>query len=418
MNTTLSTKSKELATKYITEELDLNTLDLQSAEQRRLFLYVIEKRPHLLSKIKPTNAKSFLRFAIDEDYKYFLYLDPKQYTDELIQQFLTKRLAEEKGSERLQKDSRFKICQSIDNKIVFQYSYATENGSELFFFDPELNVPLSLKSSFKLTLKLTNALTLINKLDLHASQIGKNTLQSTITDLIDNQYKAFLNSFIKEKKIGYYTLCTVLKDFETSARALFEETLLPYGISASDFVIKSIAIPKELQYKIEDQAFRIRRQRADSEADSEFAKKALENYEAKLALQEKYPNAEHSLTEYEKDLALKRYLIKTGNFREESVDHSVHLASAFDASDATIETEKDLVPTIAPKPNVFRKAFILISLLLLFFSVVIMLTASAGAGCIILGVSFAIMGSIAAFNYRKFKTRKTEIDEGVLETNE
>lgn len=419
MNLILSPKSKELAIRYVTENIDINTLDLHSAEQRKIFLYVIETRPHLLSKIKPANAKDFLTLAIEENYKYFLYLDVKQYTEELVQKFLSKRLsADTSVLDRLQKDDRFKIYKSFDEKIVFQYSHTTQSGDELFYFDSELNVPLALKSSFKLTLKLTNALALINKLDLHASQIGKNTLQTTISELIENQYKSYLSNFIKEKNIGYYTLCTSLGEFEKQAENLLNEALTLYGLSVCDFVIKNIAIPKDIQCKIEDQALRIRRQRADIEADSEFAKKALENYEAKLALQEKYPNADHSLTEYEKDLALKRYLIKAGKFSEETVNRAIHISSAVDTADTAIEVEKDLAPTLSPKVNVFRRNFIIISALLFLFSMIIMMSASVGIGCIILGVSFAIMGPISAFNYKKFKTQTTELDEGALEANE
>lgn len=398
--------------------VDINLLNLARSNHREALKQALEKRPALLTKVRPENEKHFFTFAIKENAKYFVQLRRDQYTNELAQIYIFERLTKEKNKDKnkveTKADTDILVRKSLDDKTVFTYSYLTPEGDELYYLDSELQVPLSLKSSIVITLKLENAVALIDKLDVHITQLGEKKIKSVIIDLIANQYKSYLNQYIKDNDIGYYTLCTSLNEVQVGFKAKIAKVFAEYGISVSEFVIKKIAIPRDIQYKLEDQALKIRQRRADVEADSEFAKIALDSYEAKLAVIQKYPNAEVTLTEYEKDLALKRYLTKIGRMREEEVDHTIKISQKNLQADSTVEKKEDVVPDIPVKPNIFRKSFIIACIIALVTSIITM-GLNMGVGCIVLGVLIIVFGLIAAFNTEKFATIHIEPSETIYD---
>ena len=416
----LDKKSIEtLVQDLINGETDVNLLNLAKSNQREAFLQALKKRPNLLSKVKGVNEKHFFQFAINSNYEYFIYLKREQYREEWAQTYLAHRLepkpVDKNNTQAENKTQKLVVQKSMDNKIVFQYNYVTAEGDELYYFDKELQVPTSIKSGIKLSLKLVDALALIDKLDLHITQLGENKIKTTISDLISINYKAYLNAYIQEKQVGYYTLCISLTDIEESFKKYLGGILEEYGLEVKEFVVKKLAIPKDIQYRIEDQAFHIRQRRVDIEADAELAKKSLENYAAKLALQQKYPNAGNSLTEYEKDLALKRYLIKTGRMEEEEIDHSIKLQQKSEQADSAITKAKDIVPEIAPKKNVFKTRFITFAIICVLFSLIMWANVGVGVGLLLLGITVALFGTIAAFNKERFATVRTEITNEEVE---
>jgi hypothetical protein len=173
---------------------------------------------------------------------------------------------------------------------MFVFSYVTPEGDELYYYDRELQVPASVKSSLKMSFKVVDGVKFIDKLDTHITQLGAIKIRSTLTDIISSNYRTFLNEYIATNNIGYYSLCSNLSTVEANIKKRMNEMFADYGVELSEIIIKKLAIPKEIQYKLEDQAFQIRKKRAEIEADSEFSKKSLESYAAKLAIQEKFPN--------------------------------------------------------------------------------------------------------------------------------
>ena len=390
---------------------DVNELNLAKANQRQAFLKALEERPALLTKVSKANEEHFFNIAINKNPSYFVQLTRKQYTNELAQVYLFSRFSEKAPTrQNNQIISDVLVRKSLDDKIVFTYSYLSAEGDELYYLDKELQVPVSLKSNIMITLKLEDAVEFINKLDTHVTQLGEEKIKSVILDIIAIQYKSYLNSYISKNQIGYYTLCTSLNDVEKGFAKAIGETFVPYGISVSDFVIKSIAIPRDIQYKLEDQAFKIRQRRADVEADAEFAKISLESYEAKLAIHNKYPEAELTLTEYEKDLALKRYLTKVGKGKEDSVDRTIKLQHKALKADTTIAKPDDIIPDVPIKPNIFRRNFCILGMLAAFISIILLVALgdNVGGALIAIGAFILIFGLVAAFNTEKFKTITVE----------
>lgn len=399
-------------------KIDVNALNLAYANQRTAFVNAIKQRPHLLAKITKANLEHFIPVAFQESPEYFLYLTREQYTDEFIQTYLIWRLEKDNKDKKVGKEpvpqKNFFFQKSYDEKLVFQYNYTTSESDELYYADKELQVPLSIKSSFKITLKLVDALDFLRKLDVDVAAIGENKIKAALTDRLNAKYKAFLYNFIRKNDLGYYSLCVSINDLEESFKKEIAGDLKEYGLDVVDFIIKALAIPKEIQHKVEDLAFQIRQQRAEADANAALAQIALEHYEAKLTMEEKNPTANHSLTEYEKDQALKRYLIKNGRSIQKEVDHSIKLKQNVEEQDASIEKDADVVPNIVPKKNKFKSGFFTLLFLSLFISLIVLFAGSTAAGCIMLGFVCLIFGAVAAFNHEKFNTIPVEISEGDL----
>lgn len=420
---------EELSRLLVQGEEDINRLNLAKATHRKAFMLAITSRPNLLGKVNPENEEQFFTYAVKENYANFLYLKKSQYTNELAQIYLYNRLIgkKEKTSlaeklnlteeKDLNKSAKF-VQKSLDERLVFNYSYVTPEGEELYYLDPELQVPTSIKSSLKIVLKLIDAIQLIETLDLSVGELGEQKIRNVISDTVNKNYRAYLNDYISKNNIGYYTLCTSFAQIEEGFVEYLGEIFKRYGIEVKEVVIKKIAIPKDVQYKIEDQAFAIRQRRADIEADGEFAKLSLENYAEKLAVEQKYPNATPSLTEYEKDLALKRYLIKTGHNKEEEIDRSIKLTQKAEQADQALDKQKDVEPDLKPKKNLFAAlyyAFVVLATII----VLSVMPADLGSGLICLGAFTAIFGVIAAFFHKKLGKQKVESDkEGGKGNNE
>ena len=413
-NKTLNEKQIEQLTQdLIQEKVNINTLNIARLGERTAFINAIDARPALLSKVNEANSEHLLNFAIEQNPTNFIYLTRDQYTEQLAQVFLYERLTEStnargKGAEAGSYILNSTLVQkSLDNKIVLVYTHTTLDGDELYYLDKELDVPIAIKSSFKVSLKLNGALKLIDKLDTHITQLGELTVKTLVFDIINNQFKAYLNNYIEKNKAGYYTLCTSFSDIEAGFKATLDRVLASYGISVNNFIIKQLAIPKDIQDKIENLSFEIRQRRADVQADNEFAKISLENYEAKLAINEKYPNTEPTLTEYEKDLALKRYLIKIGKLDEAEIDHSINIQHRVTRADVAIEKTDDIIPDIKPKQNLFKALFITAAVMCAFISICVLI-ADVANGLITLGAFTALFGIIAATNADKFRTVEVE----------
>ena len=408
--------SVESLTSMLTQgKLDVNALNLAYANQRTAFINAIKQRPHLLAKITKANLEHFLPVAFKESPEYFLYLTKDQYTDEFVQTYLIWRLEKDSKDKKTGKDpvpqKNFFFQKSYDGKLTFQYN---SEADELYYADKELQVPLSIKSRFKISLKLTDALGFLRKLDVDVAAIGENKIKAALTDRLNAKYKAFLYNFIRKNDLGYYSLCVSINELEEGFKKEIEGDLKEYGLAVVDFIIKALAIPKEIQNKVEDLAFQIRQQRAEADANAALAEIALNHYQAKLAMEEKNPTANHSLTEYEKDQALKRYLIKNGRAVQEEVDHSIKLKQTVEEQDSSIKKDADVVPNITPKKNAFKSGFFSMLFLSLFISLIVLFAGSPAAGCIMLGFVCLIFGVIAAFNHEKFKTIPVEISEGDL----
>ncbi len=347
--------AEEIANKLVKEELKIVGLNLEKDAHKEGLLKALQKRPALMTTIIGEEANKYIEFILENNTALFVYLKEEQYTDEFAQKFLLFRLNElDKGATKNAKADSVTAQSSIDNKVLLNYAFVAQDDDEIYYYDAELGIPSSLKFSFKATLKVQSAMVLIKKLDLHITQLGKNKIKNTITDIFDNKFKVFISDYIAKNKLGYYALCSNINAVEEEFKQSVVSSFEVFGVELTEFIIKRFAIPKDIQNRIEDQYFNIRKLKVDNDANNEIAKKSLELYETKLAIEKKYPDGIHSLTEYEKDLALKRYLIKNGYNTEEVVDREVEVKDSVEKVDTQIAKKKDVKPEVKKKPSFIK----------------------------------------------------------------
>ena len=404
---------EELRDKLVREEVSVSELDLSKVVQRKALLAAVKERNALLKKIKCDNAEQILIFIFEsgeENYKLFVQLERSQYTEKLLQFYFAKRVEEDSSVKGVELPYKFQASRSLDEKNTFTYSYVTVTDDQLNYMDKDVGVPLSLKSSIKATLRLSDAMKLLDKMDTSVAYLGIQKIKGELFDVLTSQYKASLGAFLAEKGFGFYSLGGALGEAQEYIKRDMAEKFAEYGIAVSEFVIRKIAIPEDVQSRVEDLAFTIRQERAEMEAEAELARISLKNYEEKLAIESKYPDAEHSLTEHEKDLALKRYLRKSGLYSEETVDRAIALGQHEERADKVINKQVDVRP-FEPKKSSFKAGYFALLALCLFIVFIALISAESFATpLVMLGIVIFIFGIVGALNFDKLKSNVAELD--------
>ena len=426
-------RTSKLSKNLVNEKLNANKLDIEDRKQRKAFLQAIEERPRLLNSLNEENRKEFLMLAIKEDYRYFTYLDKKFYTEELASEYLYERLLE--GSKDMFKNKqkhnylkgfasilegngdglydsfvgqvgdnfRYIIQKSYDNKVLLSFNYATVDGDEVFYVDRELEVPTSLKSHFKVSFQMVDTLKFLEKMNVSVAQLGVEKIYNTFTDLICGNYKTYLHQYIDENNAGFYSLTSTTPKIQEFIKGKFQATFLEYGVKLTDFVIKSINVPREVVYKIEDQALEFLLARHKMEADTILQRKSLENYVEKLTALKDFPDVYPEQTEYEKDLALVRELKRSGKFEDKLIDRNIGLANIKERVDTDVEQVKDVLPKrrwLTLAKVLYHTAFWICVIVALSMLAV---DATGGITMVALGGVFLLFGLVAFFAYDKFK---------------
>lgn len=402
--------AERLVEEIVSGRHSISEIGIETKNQREAVLAAVAKRNALVKYVDGEDAERILKFILShgQNYKLFVQLKPSQYTPALAQIYLYGRLSEVayavKGD-----NYQMSAGRSLDGKTTLAYTYISSNDDALHYMDTELGLPLSVKSSIKLTFKIENAVQLIEALDTNIQELGPKKINAVLFDILASRYRAGLADYITEHKVGYYTLCTTLCDVQAEIKAKLNAVYAAYGITVSDLVIRKIAIPDDIKNKVEDLQFRIRQRHAETEASAELASISLRSYEEKLAIQAKYPDVEPTLTEYEKDLALQRYLAKVGRAEEEEVDHAIAITGKVDAPDTTIAAQADVVPEADVTVNNFKIGFIVAAVVAALISLITM-ASSVPAGFIMLLVSAVVLTLIGRKNADKLTGKASKPD--------
>lgn len=425
-------RTKKLSKNLVNEKMNANKFNMDDRKQRTAFLNAIKERPRLLNSLDDENREEFLKIAIKENYRYFTYLDKKFYTEELAGEYLYARLLD--GSQDMFKDKkktnylkgvaniidgngdgfyqsfvgqvgdnfRYVVQKSYENKVLLSFNYATVDGDEVFYVDRELEVPTSLKSHFKVSFQVVDTLKFLEKMNVNVAQLGVEKIYNTFTDLICGSYKTYLHQYIDENNAGFYTLTSTTPQVQEYIKLKFVDAFLAYGVELTDFVIKSINVPRDVVYKIEDQALETLLARHKMETDTILLKQSLDNYVEKLNALKEFGEGNH-ITEYEKELELIRELKKTGKYPEKLVDRNIGLAKKDERVDEAIMQVKDVLPKrrwLTLAKVAFHLAFwtcIIVALAML------AVDQTGGITMVAIGGIMLVFGLIAFFAYSKFK---------------
>ena len=298
------------------------------------------------SKLKDISSETEYRFLLNilrKDYTYFAYLDRKQYRNDIAQQFLIGLFQDPKYIKK--DDNRLSSYLSFDEKIVFLYDYETRKGDEIYYFDSELQVPASLISKFKTTIKVEEPVEFVKMLDVSVRFLEPTHVINKLYYICNTSFRKVMYDMVGKDGVGYYKATNSMVEIEKATTQEINTKFPQKCAAVTSLAIKSIDVDREVRDKIEDEFFELRRKRINIDEELKYQKDSMELFAKKLELLHKYSASPELLTEAEKDKAFDRYArkgkIAYGDKRSSS---SLH-AKTDDKLGDGIELEEDHITT-------------------------------------------------------------------------
>lgn len=390
----------------IEKELEINDLDSERAVHRKAVYNYIKDRPNRLSELKTENEKEFLRYLVKRDYKFFLYLKPEQYEEEMAKHYLTNRIQEDKDTV-----SGF-LRKSFDENLVFSIYYDTRNGEQIFYYDKDIQSTTFLVSKFDISFKVNSVIKLFEKLDVSISMFGFNVLFNELMGWVNKEYRKTIIKFITTKEVGVYKINALYDEIEKETTKALNQTLADAGVTVQKMAIQKLSISENATKILEKEGLDRIREKIKREAELEYEKQALENYAIKAKIHKDNPNFELTLTEAEKDFALDRYItknladngkLKETEFKDELADRKKKTAST------TLEKGID-VPDLQEK-KAKKNGLLFIPAIIFLITGIIMFIGDANVGAgvalLVFGIVFFCGAIFQAYRNQKQSTKVT-----------
>lgn len=409
--------SQELTNKLANGKVEIESLDIRSSNHLQAVRELLRLFPSKINSFKSEKEQAILKEVLStkDSYKYFVNLTNDNHTPELSAIYLYGRLKADLNTLRTRNEGQkvkaepiMNMKKSYDEKLILTFSYKTANGEEVNYVDNELQMPVPLISKADVLLKVTNALSLIKKLDISVSLIGYNSLCSEIRDILNKIYRRVLFETVSEKSVNYYNLTNKYNQIEDKLTVELNNYFKTYGLEVSSVSIRDISIPNNAQETLENDFFNARRARLENDDRIEYEKKSLELYEKKAAIHAKYPTFAETLTEAEKDNAFRRHANKYN-----PVDNSVEIKNQKQADikhnleDKEVEKGIDIVPLPEKKKNIILICSIVFGLLAFIFLFI------RPIGFIISGIILAILAVIILLVAKKDKNEQGKLEQNV-----
>lgn len=374
----------------------------------------IAEKPSLLAGVGKLDkfGKKILLDAVSKKYSNFIYLSEPQYFDEIAQIYLLKRF--EDTSEKWKGD-KFRLKQSMDNKLVLTLNYVSHKGEEVYYFDRDLRIPASLLTNMRVSVKFNDACKFFGFLDVKVASVNLPDALEALLDLINTEYRRVLQDFIDSKQIGFYKLSAEYGELKEALADALNLKLSKYGAEISDVNIQSISFADNMYESITEQFYALQIERMKKEMENDIAGLSLENYKKKAEIHEKYPNFPVTLTEAEKDLALKRYLVRMEKYSEERLQLDKESVSERTENAAPAEelvkTAEPVVIETPPEPGKNKRLIALCAItgVLVFISLLVMI-ASVPTG-LVLAIVFAAAGIATFFIKKNYFIRSGKLTE-------
>lgn len=393
---------EERSRDYLEHKKQLKELSYNKKSDMEILSFCLRSVP---SKVKELDAETesnreLLKKWIEADYSNYLICEKYNvYHIDLLTLYLTKKLkATVTGLDNMS------LLTSYDKKMLVNYRYETKKGETISYFDKALGVPTSLVATAELKLKLENALKLVETVDVEVKYIDAVIVNNFITSTLNRVVRDTILNFIDSNDVSFYDLphhyTAINLGVLEALRAAFE----PCGLNVTDFVLSDISVPNNTDQMLKNQFFAIAEAERVKAYEQRMEKTSLDLYERKAEIHSKYPDFPLTLTETEKDLALNRYLTRTGHNTTLKADIKEEKISKRDKKfGGTATAEHAAVPTVlVDKSNRFRVVFILMAIVFTIIALS-MFAVAVKAGLIALGVDVLVCGLIASFGYNKLK---------------
>ena len=372
------------------EKITLNDLEPKNNNHIQAALDYFRDNRSRVAEFKTEIEYQFLCELIKKDYTFFAYLDPKQYRDDIAQLFIIELLKDPK----FEKDSEplIRTYLSYDKKIVIPYDYQTQKGDEIYYFDSELQVPASLVSSFKSTVKIENPVEFIKMLDVDVKSLQPAIILNKLYYIFNTSFRKVLFDTVGKEGVGYYKATNSIVEIEKRTIAEINEKFDKKCAVASSLAINKIEVDREVRDKIENEFFELRKKRINIDEELKYQKDSMELFAKKLELLNKYSAPKDMLTEAEKDKAFDRYAKKGVLATPSNLPASQLTEKVDEEIEDGIELEADKITTIKKRWYFYVRLFggILTALMVTIFAFVPM--GHIGLNLIVVGSFLLVYG--------------------------
>lgn len=113
--------------------------------------------------------------------------------------------------------------------------------------DEILGIPVELGACGELQVKVINARMLISKLGMINDTYNINDFKDFFRSKIAMYIKNVISSTMKEKKVGFFDVSSILVDISSNMKAELSKALDSFGIHLSDFIVETIVLEEGMK---------------------------------------------------------------------------------------------------------------------------------------------------------------------------
>ena len=351
---------------------------------RKAVLKYVKDKPSILKTFNNEDELKFLKYIIENNKSYFIYLNPDQYDEYLSNIYLYDRISK---SENL--PSNF-LSKNYSKLTVLNLDYETCDGEEINYYDYDLETATFLYSKLNVAFKVVDTIKFFKYIDVAIENLGYYSIKQKLTDLIIKVFQKNVIKLVNEDKLGIYKLNAMHAEIEGLIINDINNELKVNGVIAEKINIRKLSVSDVTSKLIEKQDLEILSVKKKKKAEAEYEKLALENYAKKAEIHTANPNYEVGLTEAEKDLALDRYIkkVKFENGLTEEIPEEIELKNRNENVDTSLQKASDKEVEI----KYTNHCFWLFALAFVTFIVMIASNFAVGGILICLGLMVAFIG--------------------------
>lgn len=396
----------EQARPYYEGRKSISDLDFRTTKGVEIARYCLRNYPYKAKDFDVGNERhlSVLKKWINENLKNYitcvdLGIDKIIKNPELLAAYLANKL-----TATLNETEGLSLINSYDNRLVLNYHYETKRGETISYFDTALGVPTSLVATANIRLKLVNAQKLVEKVDVDIHKIDAPIVVSFITAAFNGIVRDMVLSLIATENLSFYDLSQYYTQLNQAMMDKLGEYFNACGLEATYFAFSDISVPNNTEHLLKNQFFAIAEAERIKVHEQKMEKASLDLYERKAEIHSKYPDFPITLTEAEKDFALKRYLARTGHDTtlKSDIKEKALTGRKEDLSGTKTVGDKVVPPTVVKESNSFRISY-MITVACLYLVAALMFIGGAQLGFAALACVTFIAGITLTCCYKKIK---------------
>ncbi len=283
-------------------------------EQREKFHIRMCGRVNELDASVEADRRDLLEWISNDSENFTRLKKPgQQYFREICDLFVCSRLKKTDDS-----SGKDRFCYSLDFHPCIKLDYVTYKNEEIEYRDSELGIITYLESQFTLVFKLMNSMQLLKALDMNAADLSIGNVYEKLRTIALEAWREVATDVVEKEGIGFYHFVQNFGAIAEKLTAVLNKKLSSYGVIASDVTIRRMSVPDSVREQIRKNSFETKCESDRYAAEVKVAEMYLENYRRKAEIRSTF-GTDESLTEFEKDRALERYLVRVNNERKTEI---------------------------------------------------------------------------------------------------